>query len=73
MNYSTVLGVSKTKNESQKIKEPEITDQVLLKLLKIIPFMVRKHWAHRTNYEDSVKFVDIDLNVSTQLLRNGIF
>ena len=25
--------------------------------------MVRKHWAHRTNYEDSVKFLGIDLNV----------
>lgn len=25
--------------------------------------MVRKHWGHRTNYEDFVKFVGIDLNV----------
>ena len=45
----------------QKLKDSEITEQALIKLLRITVFIVQKHWAHTTNYEDFVRFVGTDL------------
>ena len=49
------------KKERQHLKESEITEQALIKLLRITVFIVQKHWAHTTNYEDFVRFVGTDL------------
>ena len=44
------------------LRESEITEQALIKLLKITVFIVKKHWAHTNNYEDFVRFIGDDLN-----------
>ena len=50
------------KNQQRKeIKEPEITEQALLKLFRITVFLVKKHLAQTTNYEDFVRFIGTDL------------
>ena len=49
------------KKERQHLKESEITEQALIKLLRITVFIVQKHWVHTTNYEDFVRFVGTDL------------
>eukprot|EP00111_Clytia_hemisphaerica_P019691 TCONS_00058113-protein len=45
----------------REIGESEITEEALLKLLKITVFMIKKHWAHTYNYKDFVEFVSFDL------------
>ena len=40
--------------QQKEIKELEITEEALLKLFTITVFLVRKHLAHSTNYEDFV-------------------
>ena len=52
------------KKERQEIKESEITEDVIIELLKITVFIVRKHWAHTTSYEDLVRFIGNDLGDS---------
>jgi len=49
------------KKEVKKIKESEITEEAIQKLLKITVFMVKKHWAHTYNYEDFVRFIGMGL------------
>ena len=41
--------------------EYQITEEALIKLLKITVFMVKKHWVHTYNYEDFVHLVSFDL------------
>ena len=50
------------RQEKQALRESEITEHALMKLLKITVFMVKKHWAHTNNYEDFVRFIGNDLN-----------
>ena len=37
---------------------------MIIELLKITVFIVRKHWAHTTSYEDLVRFIGNDLGDS---------
>ena len=39
-------------------------EDAITQLLKIIVFIVRKHWAHTTSYEDFVRFIGNDLGDS---------
>ena len=43
------------------IQDSQTTKLVLIKLLKITVFIVKKHHAHTTTYEDLVRFVGNDL------------
>ena len=43
--------------KQQKLHASEITEAALVKLLKITVFIVKKHWAHTTNFEDIVRFI----------------
>ena len=47
--------------QRKEIKESEITEQALLKLFRITVFLVKKHLAHTTNYEDFVRIIGNDL------------
>ena len=49
------------KRQRKEARESQITEEALIKLLKITVFMVKKHWAHTYNYEDFVRFVSFDL------------
>lgn len=53
--------------QQKEIKELEITEEALLKLFTITVFLVRKHLAHSTNYEDFVQF--IRNNLKDEVLR----
>ena len=49
--------------EMRKSAEKEkVTEEALVKLMKITVFLVKHHWAHTYNYEDFVNFIAIDLN-----------
>ena len=52
------------KKERQEVKESEITEDVIIQLLKITVFIVRKYWAHTTSYEDPVLSIGNDLGDS---------
>ena len=40
----------------------EITVAALIKIFKITVFIVKKHWAHTTNFGDTVRFTGEDLH-----------
>ena len=40
----------KNVQDAKAIKESEITEEALIKLIKITVFLVQKHWAHTYNY-----------------------
>ena len=42
--------------------ESEITEAALIKMFKITVFIVKKHWAHTANFEDTVRFIGEDLH-----------
>ena len=48
--------------KKQKLSEREITEAALIKMFKITVFIVNKHWAHTTNFDDTVRFIDKDLH-----------
>ena len=48
--------------KKQKLCEREITEAALIKMFKIAVFIVKKHWAHTTNFDDTVRFIDKDLH-----------
>ena len=48
--------------KKQKLCESEITEAALIKMFKITVFIVKKHWAHTTNFEDTVRFIGEDLH-----------
>ena len=52
----------KGKHKRLVLRESDIIEQALIKLLKITVSMVKKHWAHIKNYEDFLKFIGNDLN-----------
>ena len=45
------------KRHRAALQESDITDNAIIKLLKITAFLMKNHWAHSTNYEDFVRFV----------------
>ena len=51
--------------------EAEITEQALIKLIKITEFLVWQHLAHTTNYESFVDFIGCELKekVSEEYLK----
>ena len=49
------------KKGNQKIKKFEITEEALIKLLKITVFMIKKNITYIHNYEDFVTFIGNDL------------
>ena len=49
------------KRNVKQLKESEVTKEALLKLIRITIFLVKKHWAHTTNYEDFVRFIGVEL------------
>ena len=49
------------KRQRKEAQESQITEEALIKLLKITVLMVKKHWTHTYNYEDFVRFVNFDL------------
>ena len=48
--------------KKQKLCESEITEAALIKMFKITVFVVKKHWAHTTNFDDTVRFIGEDLH-----------
>ena len=48
--------------KKQKLCEREITEVALIKMFKITVFIVKKHWAHTNNFDDTVRFIDKDLH-----------
>ena len=56
-----ILSSLEDKRQCKEAQESQITEEALIKLLKITVFMVKKHWAHTYNYEDFVHFVSFDL------------
>ena len=48
--------------KKQKLCESEVTETALIKMFKITVFIVKKHWAHTTNFEDTVRFIREDLH-----------
>ena len=48
--------------KKQKLCESEITEAALTKMFKITVFVVKKHWAHTTNFEDTVWFIGENLH-----------
>ena len=48
--------------KKQKLCEREITEAALIKIFKITVSIVKKHWAHTTNFDDTVRFIDKDLH-----------
>ena len=74
--------------KQQKLHESQITEAALVKLIKIIVFVVNKHWTYTTNYEDTVRFIGEELHEpilseylkltvlhknATYLLQNSVF
>ena len=57
-----ILSSLEDKRQCKEAQESQITEEALIKLLKITVFMVKKHWAHTYNYEDFVHFVSFDLS-----------
>ena len=49
------------KRKAKVIRDSEVTELALEKLLRITVFIVKKHWAHIKNYQDFVKFIGNDL------------
>ena len=49
------------KQQCKEAPESQITEEGLIKLLKITVFLVKNHWAHTYSYEDFVLFVSFDL------------
>ena len=47
--------------KKQKLCESEITHAALIKMFKTTVFIVKKHWAHATNFDDTVRFIGEDL------------
>ena len=56
----TIESIEK-RREANEIHESGVTELALEKLMKITVFMVKKHWAHVSNYNDFVKFIGNDL------------
>ena len=48
--------------KKRKLCESEITEVALIKMFKITVFIVKKHWAHATNFEDTIRFIGEDLH-----------
>ena len=48
--------------KKQKLCESEITEAALIKMFKITVFIVKKHWAHKTKFENTVRFIKISMN-----------
>ena len=48
--------------KKQKLCESEIREAALIKMFQITAFIVKKHWAHTTNFEDNIRFTDKDLH-----------
>ena len=48
--------------KKQKLCESEITEAASIKMFKITVFIIKKHWAHTTNFEDTVRFIGEDLH-----------
>ena len=48
--------------KKQKLCESEITEAALIKMFKITVFTVKKHWAHTTNFEETVRLICEDLH-----------
>ena len=42
------------KRHCAALLESDITDNAIIKLLKMTVFLVKNHWAHNMNYEDFV-------------------
>ena len=45
----------------QNFCEGETTQAALIKVFKTTVFIVKKHWAHATNFDDTVRFIGEDL------------
>ena len=48
--------------KKRKSCESEITEAALIKIFKITVFIVKKHWAHTTNFQDPVRLIGEDLH-----------
>ena len=48
--------------KKQQLCASETTEAALIKMFKITVFIVKKHWAHTTNFEDTVRFIGEDLH-----------
>ena len=48
--------------KKQKLCESKITEAALIKIFKITVFIIKKHWAHTTNFDDTVRFIGKDLH-----------
>ena len=48
--------------KTRKLCESELTEAALIKIFKITVFIVKKHWAHTTNFEDTVRLRGEDLH-----------
>ena len=48
--------------KKKKLRQSEITVAALITMFEITVFIVKKHWAHTTNFEDTVRFVGEDLH-----------
>ena len=48
--------------KEQKLCGGERTEAALIKMFKIAIFIVKKHWAHITNFENTVRFIGEDLH-----------
>ena len=62
--YQYAIDSLNDKKERHEIKESEITEDAIMQLLKTTVFIVRKHWAHTTSYEDLLRFIGNDLGDS---------
>ena len=44
----------------RKLCKSEIKEATLIKMFKITVFLVKKHWAHATKFEDTVRSIGED-------------
>ena len=47
------------KNKVKKLKKADVTQEALLKLIRVTIFLVKNHWAHTANYEEFVQFIGV--------------